>query len=261
MFPDDHNLGLDAVTVVKPCSPPAARQPRTVALLQSNYIPWKGYFDIIHDVDLFIFYDDVQYTKNDWRNRNRIKTPEGVKWLTVPVGKREQRLICEVRVPDTAWQARHWRLIQQYYRKARYFDYYRPALESFYLEHHWADLSTLNQALIRTIAVQFLGITTTFARSQDYAAEGHKQERVLDIVRKTGAPVYLSGPAARAYLDPALFRQHGIEVRWKDYSGYPEYTQFHPPFTHAVTILDLLFHKGPRAPWFIWGHRATVSAG
>jgi hypothetical protein len=251
-------MAIDSLTSAVPSAPRAGGSPRTVALLQSNYIPWKGYFDIIHDVDLFIFYDDVQYTWGDWRNRNRIKTPYGLQWLTVPVGKHNDRLICEVTHADHDWQEKHWRLLQLHYRKARYFEYYRPVLEPFYLEHKWDDLSTMNQALIRTIAVQFLGVTTAFARSQDYAAQGHKQERVLDIVRKTGAPIYLSGPAAKAYLDPALFQQHGIEVRWKDYSDYPEYTQFHPPFNHAVTILDLLFHEGPRAPWFIWGHRSNA---
>ncbi len=261
MFQPEHTLGLDAAASPEPCTPGAAPKPRTVALLQSNYIPWKGYFDIIHDVDLFIFYDDVQYTLRDWRNRNRIKTPYGLQWLTVPVGKTERKLICDVGLPDHSWQEKHWRLLELHYRKARYFDHFRPVLEPLYLEQVWTDLSTMNQALIQIIAVELLGITTRFARSQDYAAQGHKQDRVLDIVRKAGAPVYLSGPAAKAYLDPVLFRQHGIEVRWKDYSDYPEYTQLHPPFAHGVTILDLLFHEGPRAPWFIWGHREAASAG
>src|ERR1700681_1938553 len=102
---------------------------KRVAILQSNYIPWKGYFDIIHDVDLFVFYDDVQYTKNDWRNRNKIKTPQGTQWITIPVGTNEHRLICEVEIRDTSWQKKHWKMLQQNYAKAPYFHVFEPFLD------------------------------------------------------------------------------------------------------------------------------------
>lgn len=227
-----------------------------VAVLQSSYVPWKGYFDIIHEVDRFVFYDDVQYSKNGWRNRNRIKTPAGPQWLTVPVGPRESRLICEVDLPaDPSWAERHWRLLQQHYGEAPYFSRYAPELEDVYavaLEE--GTLSALNQELTRTIC-GFLGITTGLADSRDYPLEGRKQDRLLDLLQQLGATSYLSGPAARAYLEPERFEEAGIELLWKDYAGYPEYPQLHPPFVHEVSILDLLFHTGPEAPRYIWGWR------
>jgi len=100
---------------------------KTVAILQSNYIPWKGYFDVINDVDLFIFYDDVQYTKNDWRNRNKVKTANGTGWLSIPVGADKNRLICEVILNDNRWQEKHWKTLCQLYGKASYFSSYAPS--------------------------------------------------------------------------------------------------------------------------------------
>jgi len=226
-----------------------------VAVIQSNYIPWKGYFDIIHDVDLFIFHDDLQYTKNDWRNRNRIKTPKGPTWLSIPVGTDEHRQICAVELRDPAWARKHWEQIRRHYSAAPYFADYQDFLERTYLATSWRTLSELNQHLIRTVSRDILGIPTQFADSREYALTKRKQDRVLELLLKTGTHVYVSGPSARDYIDEAYFRDNGIEVVWKSYGGYPEYPQFHPPFDHAVTILDLLFHTGPKAPWFIWGWR------
>jgi hypothetical protein len=230
----------------------------TVAILQSCYIPWKGYFDIIHDVDLFIFYDDVQYTKNDWRNRNRIKTANGVTWLSIPAGSSTDRLICEVSLSDHRWQTQHWKSLAQTYGKAPHFRDYAGFFEEAYLGRAWTSLSDLNQFLTRKIAEDFLGIATRFEDSRRYAAQGVKQERLLDIIRKAGATRYVSGPAAKNYIDPARFDAAGIELIWKNYAGYPEYPQLHPPFEHAVTVLDLLFHTGPRAAWYIWGWRGAA---
>jgi len=229
--------------------------PKRVAILQSNYIPWKGYFDIIHDVDEFIFHDDLQYTKQDWRNRNRIKTPRGPAWLTIPVGVHEKQLICDVGLPRSDWARAHWRKLQTHYAHAPYFAHYRPLLEELYLGTEWRLLSDFNQSMIRAIARE-LAISTAFADSRALAPAGKKQERVLDLLRRTGADVYVSGPAARSYIEEERFAAAGITVHWKDYAGYPEYPQFHPPFVHEVTILDLLFHTGPDAPRWIWGWRA-----
>jgi hypothetical protein len=234
--------------------------PRRVAVLQSNYIPWKGYFDIIHDVDLFVFHDDLQYTKGDWRNRNRIKTPLGPEWLTIPVGTREDRLICDVEIQDPSWAAKHWRRIAQNYRRAPYFERYRAYLEEIFLGRAWESLSELNQHLIRGIACDLLGILTEFGDSRDYQPEGKKLERLLDLLRKAGAGLYVSGPAAKSYIAPSRLQEIGVGLLWKDYSGYPEYPQFFPPFTHQVTILDLLFHTGPEAPYYIWGWRREVAS-
>jgi WbqC-like protein family len=237
-------------------NPGAAPQRNRVAILQSNYIPWKGYFDIIHDVDLFVFYDDVQFTKNDWRNRNRIKTAQGVQWLSVPVGDDHNRLICEVTIHDSRWQAKHWRTLEQSYGRCPHFARYREYFQHIYLERTWTSLSELNHRLTQDIARQFLGLKTAFADSRSFQASGHKLDRLLDLVRHSGATHYLSGPAARDYIVPERFAKAGIVLEWKDYGGYPEYPQRYPPFEHAVSIVDLLFNAGPDAAEFIWGHRA-----
>jgi len=236
-----------------------------VAILQSNYIPWKGYFDIVHDVDLFVFYDDLQYTVRDWRHRNKIKTAQGAQWLSIPAGEDRNRLICEVTLDDPSWQAKHWRTLQQNYGKCPHFGRYREYFERVYLGSAWNNLSDLNQTLIRDISRDFLGLTSTFADSRDFHASGHKLDRLLDIVRKSGASTYVSGPAAKDYIDPARFAQIGVELVWTDYSGYPEYPQRYPPFEHGVTILDLLFNVGPDAPAYIWdwgdGARSAAASG
>jgi len=232
---------------------------KKVAILQSNYIPWKGTFDLIHDVDLFVFHDDLQYTKGDWRNRNRIKTPRGAEWLTIPVGTREDRLICEVEIGDPSWAARHWRRIEQNYRTAPFFQRYVSFFEEIYLGRVWENLSQLNQHLIRGIATELLGISTEFGDSREYRPEGRKLDRLVDLVRKTGASLYVSGPAARSYIVPERFEEIGVQLAWKDYSGYPEYPQLFPPFTHQVSILDLLFQTGPEAPHYIWGWRREAA--
>jgi hypothetical protein len=243
--------------------PEPARAPagRRVVILQSNYLPWRGYFDLIHDADLFVFHDDLQYTKNDWRNRNKLKTPRGPEWLTVPVGTDEHRRIDEVALPaDRAWAEKHWRLIREHYRTAPHFARYEPFFRDVYEDRTWTRLSELNQFLIVSIAREFLGLTTEFADSASFQLTSRKQERVLDLLRATHAGTYISGPAAQDYLDPENFRVAGIELIWKDYAGYPDYPQFHPPFAGAVSIIDLLFHTGPAAPDYIWGWRRTAAA-
>lgn len=230
-----------------------------VAVIQSNYIPWKGYFDIIHDVDTFIFLDDVQFTAQDWRSRNRIKTKDGLKWLSVPVGTDKVRLIHEVRLASSLWQTKHWRSISQSYSRAPHFLRYREMLEDFYLGRSWESLSEMNQHLIQLIARECLGITTRFRDSREFELRGRKLDRLLDLIGQSGASHYLSGPTARDYIDDRCFQQAGIELEYKDYSGYPVYDQLHPPFEHAVTILDLLFHTGPDAPFYLWGWRKEAN--
>lgn len=229
---------------------------KRVAILQSNYIPWKGYFDIIHDVDTFIFYDDVQYTTNDWRNRNRIKTASGPQWLTIPVGKHMHRRICEVPLPaDPAWAEVHWRRIERAYQDAPYFQFYRAFFEAVYMARRWSSLSEFNQAVVQAVSRDLLGLTTQFARSTDYTLAGTKGDRVIDLLKQAGATHYVSGPAARSYLTDDRLAVEGLAVTWKDYTGYPEYAQLHGAFQHDVSILDLLFHTGPAASEYIWGWR------
>ncbi|MDY6994324.1 MAG: WbqC family protein [Pseudomonadota bacterium] len=227
-----------------------------VAIIQSNYIPWKGYFDIIHDVDLFIFYDEVQFTKNDWRNRNKVKSNQGVSWITVPVGKSISRYLTEVEIKEKKWQNKHYKIFKQNYIKSNFYKKYIEFLEHIYLEQQWNNLSELNQYVIKLISKDFLGIKTKFKNSFEYqVTHMEKQEKIMGLLQKAKASTYVSGPAARSYIAENAFQQAGIELIWKDYSNYPEYPQFFPPFKHGVTILDLLFHTGPDAPYYIWGWR------
>lgn len=238
----------------------STRASKKVVVLQSNYIPWKGYFDLIHDAEVFIFYDDVQYTKNDWRNRNKLKTRAGAQWITVPVGIDANRLICEVTIKDPSWQRKHWNTLVHEYSKRPFFAFYRPFFEELYLSAQWTNLSVMNQAMTRRIAAELLHIGTRFEDSRSYQPQGENQDRLLDLLVKSGATEYISGPSAKSYITPERFAAAGIELTWKDYSGYPEYEQAHPPFEHGVSILDLLFNTGPQASAFIWAqHRARTA--
>jgi hypothetical protein len=227
-----------------------------VAVIQSNYLPWKGYFDIIHDADVFVFYDDVQFTKNDWRNRNRIKTAQGVQWLTVPVGQRIDRLICEVMLDDPRWQLKHWKTLQHNYATAPHFKTVAPFFENIYCGRNWPDLSSLNQFLVERIAADFLGTRTKFVDSRSLSPKGDRMERLLHVLKAVKATAYISGPSAASYIgEGAAFKAAGIELIYKDYRGYPEYPQAQPPFEHFVSIVDLLFHCGADAPYYVWGWR------
>jgi len=226
----------------------------SLVILQSSYIPWKGYFDLIHDADSFIFYDDVQFTKNDWRNRNRIKTPQGSHWLSVPVGSKIDRMIHEVEIASNSWQSKHLSSLKSNYCKSPFFDQYSYLIDVIYLQKQWKSLSELNQCATRTIA-DALGIKTKMIDSRILKPNGAKLDRLLSLIKQTGADTYISGPSAKTYIDEERFQQEGIKLIWKDYSGYPEYPQRFPPFEHGVTVLDLLFNVGPEAPDYIWGWR------
>jgi hypothetical protein len=219
---------------------------RKIAIIQSNYIPWKGYFDLINMVDEFILYDIVQYTKNDWRNRNVIKTPNGQLWLTIPIfisGRFGQR-ICDAEVSDMKWHRRHWQSIITNYRKAAYFNVVSPFIENMYQSaSDMNHLSEINSLFIRGIA-DLLGIKTKITSVMDYHWSGNKNEALINLIKQCGGNEYLSGPAAREYLDVNLFRENAITVTWMDYSGYPEYDQLHPPFEHRVSIIDMLLNLG-----------------
>ena len=228
---------------------------KRVAVLQSNYLPWKGYFDIIHDVDMFIFYDDVQYTKNDWRNRNRIKTRNGEQWLTIPVGSGKGLNIDQIDLTQHEWQKRHWRSILQGYAHAPYFDRYVEFFEELYLGRILPNLSELNQFIIRAVSAKFLGMNVLFERSNTYTVLGQRQERLLNLLQQVGATDYVSGPSGRAYIDDSEFVKRGINLRYKSYDNYPAYRQQSNPFNHCVSIVDLLFMTGEDAPSYIWGWR------
>jgi len=237
---------------------PAAKR---VAILQSNYIPWKGYFDIINQVDEFILYDDRQFTRRDWRNRNVIKTPQGLHWLTIPVqvkGRFEQR-IDETMISDPEWSDRHWKTIAQAYRSAPYFGDMQAELAALYAGSREERLSDVNRRFIEAVC-GMLGIRTRLTWSSDYPAAGERTERLVNLCLLAGAREYLSGPAARVYIEEERFREAGIVLRYMDYSGYPEYPQLHGAFEHGVSIIDLLFSVGPDAPRFMKSFGAGVSA-
>lgn len=223
---------------------------KKVAILQSNYIPWKGYFDIIASVDEFILYDEVQFTKNDWRNRNRIKTPAGLQWLSIPVGTDLQRRVRDVPLPEGGWRRRHWRSLECNYRRAAHFAETEPLVRPLYQAGAQATLSQLNRAFIEAIC-GYLGITTRITDSSLYRPAGSRSERLVDLCAQAGAGVYVSGPSARAYLDEAAFQARGMAVAWVDYSGYPPYPQLWGEFVHEVSILDLLFNCGRESSRFM----------
>jgi hypothetical protein len=194
-------------------------------------------------VDEFILYDDVQFTKNDWRNRNRIKTPNGLQWLSIPVGQDIGRRIRDVELPDPRWQEKHWRTLEANYGRAAHFAEVAAVFEPLYRGVRHSHLSGLNRALIEAVC-GYLGIRTKISNSWDYRLAEDRIDRLVELCLQAGAAEYVTGPSARNYLDEAAFAGRGIKVSWFDYTGYSEYPQLWGGFSHEVTILDLLFNCG-----------------
>lgn len=218
---------------------------KKVIITQSNYIPWKGYFDAINMVDEVILYDDMQYTRRDWRNRNKIKTSNGLLWLTIPVdvkGKYYQK-INETHVSDPAWREHHWKTLVQSYSKAPFFKMYKEQVEALYLGSTETNLSMINESFLKEIC-KLLAIDTPMRQSSEFKLAEGKTERLVDLCKQVGASDYYSGPAAKDYMDESLFANEGIRVHYFDYSGYPSYPQLHGDFEHGVSVLDLLFNVG-----------------
>jgi WbqC-like protein family len=230
-----------AVTTSKP-------EGKRVAIVQSNYIPWKGYFDLIAAVDEFILLDDVQYTKRDWRNRNLIKTAQGAQWLTIPVANkgRQMQLIDETEISEP-WAEQHWARIRHSYGKTPFFSAYESPLAGLYeAAAGLKRLSDINRLFLEGLC-KLLNIGTRLVRSRDYASTGNKTEKLLTLCQSASAASYLSGPSARDYLDETAFANAGIVVAWMDYGGYPAYPQLYGEFDHYVSVIDLLFNTGPEA--------------
>jgi hypothetical protein len=221
---------------------------KRVAIVQSSYIPWKGYFDIVNSVDEFILYDDVQFTRRDWRNRNRIKTPQGLRWLTIPVQSKGLYLqrVDETLISDPGWARSHWSAFVQNYSAAPHFGAYRETFEELFLTSAETRLSFINRRFMEAIC-KVVGISTPIRWSSEYSSSGSKTERLVSLCVAAGASAYISGPSAREYIEDGQFHEAGIELSYMDYSGYPEYSQIYPPFEHGVTILDLIFNAGDRA--------------
>lgn len=223
----------------------------TIAIVQSCYIPWKGYFDLINRSDKFILYDCVQYTSYDWRNRNQIKTQHGLHWLTIPVTHiaQSQRII-ETVCADKEWPALHLKTLQRNYTKAPYFSEYFDAVEALYHQCPDTYLSEINHHFLSGIN-NILGIHTPLVTLREHIDDsGDKTDKLVAICKYFGATKYLSGPSAKTYLDFTKFDRAGIAIEWMEYD-YPEYDQLYPPFIHEVSILDLLFHTGANAMNYI----------
>jgi len=219
-----------------------------IAILQSNYIPWKGVFDMINRVDKFVFLEDVQYTEHDWRNRNKILTPNGPIWITVPVknSKRRGQLICEAEIQSKFnWQRKHHNAITINYSKAPYFKEFKWIIDEIYLNNEWKMLSDLNIFCTKLIA-KVLGIKTDFINSCDLSTTGIKDDRIINICGKCGADEYLSGPSAKNYIVSEKFSDNNIRLEYMEYE-YSEYKQVYKPFVHGVSVLDLIFNLGEGA--------------
>jgi hypothetical protein len=224
---------------------------KKVAILQSNYIPWKGYFDLINSVDEFVLYDTAQFTKNDWRNRNKIKTPKGLAWLTIPVRHDFGQAIQDTRIEGAHWARTHWASLRQNYANAPYLDAYRSDFQRLYEDAAGeTHLSVVNHRLLVAIC-SMLGIRTRISWSRDYELIEGKTNRLVHLCQQLEANEYISGPAAKAYIDHTMFAEAGIKLTYIDYSGYPEYSQLFGAFEHGVSVVDLLFNEGSRAPLYM----------
>ena len=213
-----------------------------VVILQSNYIPWKGYFDLINDADIFVFYDCVKYTKNDWRNRNKIYTKNGLQWLTIPISSNAtKQLIEEVDIDNGNWQNLHYNSLFYGYRKAPFFYQLEELLEIYLVNNRWVKLSNLNQFLIKLISEK-IGIKTVFRQANDFEMKGNKIEKLLSILNSIGASEYISGKAAQSYLfgSETMFNDYNIQLTYKEYPNYPVYRQLSSNFEQSVSILDMI---------------------
>jgi hypothetical protein len=223
-----------------------------ICIIQSCYVPWKGFFDLIGRCDEYVVFDSAQYVKRHWHNRNRIKTANGVEWLTIPViakGRFEQP-IDQVEI-EKPWADKHWRALVLAYKRAPFFEQFAPTVQAWYERaDKKSRLTDVNEIFLRGIA-GLLGLKTRMIRDAAYPAQGAKTERLLRIARAAGADRYLSGPSARAYFDESVFASAGITTEWMNYEEYPEYPQLHGGFEHAVTALDLLFNTGPEARQYL----------
>ena len=224
----------------------APAPPTTLVVLQPGYLPWLGFFDQLRRADVFVYYDDVQYDKHGWRNRNRIKTQSGPRWLTVPVRHSGRPRILDIEIDArTPWARKHVASLRQAYARAPFLTRYLPALEEL-LERKWERLVDLDIACANVMAAWF-GLQRRIERASALGIDGGRSERLVDLCRHFGATRYVSGDAARAYLDVPLFAQHAIQVEWQQYS-HPTYSQLHGDFIPYLSALDLLLNCGDEAP-------------
>jgi len=226
-----------------------------VAIIQPSYIPWRGYFHQIFKSDLFLFFDDVQYDKHGWRNRNRIKTANGVQWITIPVistGVIENSTpINQIKIDwSRNWDEKHWAMISQSYARSPFFKEYEPLLRPFYTSkpEFLADF-TIELTIFLTRLMGFNQVK--FMRSSELKSiSGIKTDRLIQILTQVETTNYISGPKAQDYIEKNKFAQANISLEYMTYD-YPEYPQRFPPYDPNLSILDLLFNTGKEAAKFI----------
>ena len=233
-----------------------------VVILQPSYLPWRGYFHLIQQADIFVFYDDVQYDEHGWRNRNQIKTAQGAQWLSVPVLTKGIHTNA-IQIKDVViqqnkpWRTKHWRTIEQNYRRAPYFEQFAPMVADFYKVdyEHLADLTVASTILI----ARTLGLTTTrFLRSSQLPSEGGRTNRLISLLKHLGATRYISGPSGANYIEPQMFSAAGIELKYMEYD-YPAYPQLYGSFVASLSVIDLLFNVGERSGSYIWSTPSVMS--
>ncbi len=225
-----------------------------VVILQPSYIPWRGYFDQIRRADLFIFYDDIQYDKHGWRNRNQIKTHQGKQWLTIPVhskGATQGALVKDIRIDwSKPWARSHLKALTVSYSKAPCFKEYLPLLNDLYQrsDEFLADFTVESSILLaRTLGFN----STEFIRSSKLTdITGRKADRVINVLKQVGATHYICGPSASSYMEPEKFDAAGITFEYINYN-YPEYSQMYPPYDPYISILDLIFMTGNEASGYL----------
>jgi hypothetical protein len=216
----------------------------TAVILQPGYLPWLGFFEQMWQADCFVFYDDVQYDKNGWRNRNRIKTPQGPHWLTVPVRAHLGDAVKGVKIDNKQkWTEKQIKTIEQFYAQAPFFQEYFPAIRNI-LSAEYESLIDLDVALIEKIN-SMLGLNRKILFSSKLKSQdGGKIGRLINICKEIGADAFYEGAAGANYIDDEEFAKNGIKIIYQDYK-HPEYRQLYGKFEPYLSILDLLFNEGP----------------
>jgi hypothetical protein len=213
-----------------------------VAISQSNYVPWAGYFGIIAQTDVFVFLDEVQFTTRDWRSRNRIKEKTGLKWLSIPVGDSRNRRILDVKLPKNGWEQKHKMTIKQAYQDAPNYKTGIEIIEAIYGDNNFDNLSDFNKHWIKFFSTEIFGLKCKFFDSDEIDHRGTASELILSISKNLSATHYLTGPSAVNYLKIDDFSHNNIEVNFADYSNMATYTQLHGEFVQTVSILDMIFN-------------------
>tara|TARA_A100001515_G_scaffold69483_3_gene55247 strand:- start:1086 stop:1784 length:699 start_codon:yes stop_codon:yes gene_type:complete len=227
-----------------------------IIITQSNYIPWKGYFTTMRHATHIVLYDDAQYTKRDWRNRNKIITQKGPTWLTIPIdvkGKFNQK-VNEAKVKNNQWSIDHWNKLRENYKKAPHFKQYSKYFEDIYLKqlpkHEY--LSDINRIMLK-ICIDLLGIEIEILDSREFNIRGGKTGKLINICKDLEADEYFTGPAAKGYMEENLFDENNIKLTYYDLENFPEYNQSWNDFSHFVSVLDMFFNLGDEtSKYFNW---------